>query len=196
MKSGIGAIASENTLHNAVAITSVRRNDDVNVTIITETAITLFAAVHLWPRYIELVHSIGELYPGTISSCSCFTIVKGYEAGYLGEDQNTTVSNILQWNPWIGDQSQCDAGLYANLQELEERPVRIGVNSNGGGPTTASSPSATTTKPPTTTTSTQTGIFMGCREYYVTQSGDTCWAIANDHGIALDEFYAQNPAGK
>ncbi|KAH8660501.1 hypothetical protein BX600DRAFT_400333 [Xylariales sp. PMI_506] len=40
----------------------------------------------------------------------------------------------------------------------------------------------------------QTGITSGCTKFYEVQSGDTCYAIAQDNGITLDEFYAWNPA--
>ena len=37
-------------------------------------------------------------------------------------------------------------------------------------------------------------MASNCNEFYYVVSGDGCWAIANDHGIALDDFYAWNPA--
>ncbi|KAI1860784.1 uncharacterized protein JN550_011246 [Neoarthrinium moseri] len=149
---------------------------------------------------------IEEPHSGTISSCSCFTIIKGYEAtSYscedIADDHKVTVSNLMAWNPWIGDQSSCDTGIYADLEESADRPVCVGVDSNGGGATITRPPSTTTTEAPITTSTsvspgapTQTGIVESCVKYYVAQSGDGCWAIANDNAIALDNFYAWNPA--
>lgn len=40
----------------------------------------------------------------------------------------------------------------------------------------------------------QTGMADDCNDFYLVQAGDGCWAIANDEGITLDDFYAWNPA--
>ncbi len=37
-------------------------------------------------------------------------------------------------------------------------------------------------------------MVSGCQQFYLAQSGDGCWAIANAHSIALTDFYAWNPA--
>ncbi|KAL2850523.1 hypothetical protein BJX68DRAFT_255207 [Aspergillus pseudodeflectus] len=60
-------------------------------------------------------------------------------------------------------------------------------------------PTATTSTVPSTTgiqtpTPTQDGMISTCTAFYEVQSGDGCWAIANDHSISLDDFYAWNPA--
>lgn len=36
--------------------------------------------------------------------------------------------------------------------------------------------------------------MSGCDDFYYVQQGDTCYGIAQDYSIALDEFYAWNPA--
>ncbi|KZL86126.1 hypothetical protein CI238_09105 [Colletotrichum incanum] len=123
--------------------------------------------------------------PGTVETCSCFTTVNGYNAGnYLCEDlvqgRNITVADLVSWNSWIGTEADCDAGLYAGLADADERAVCTNA-SNGPGPVTPPGP-------------TQPGIVTGCRAYYVAVGGDGCWAIANDHGISLDDLYAWNPA--
>ncbi|GAB1318067.1 hypothetical protein MFIFM68171_08277 [Madurella fahalii] len=38
------------------------------------------------------------------------------------------------------------------------------------------------------------GMVSGCKEFYLVQADDGCWAIANAHNIALSDFYAWNPA--
>jgi LysM repeat protein len=45
-----------------------------------------------------------------------------------------------------------------------------------------------------TPTPVQDGMADGCTAFYKVQSGDGCWAIANDHDISLDDFYSWNPA--
>ncbi|KAL1867742.1 hypothetical protein VTK73DRAFT_4027 [Phialemonium thermophilum] len=78
------------------------------------------------------------------------------------------------------------------------------------GPTRTPPPSTTTTtkttpdSPATTTTTTgsaistprptQSGMVAGCRRFYLVESGDDCFDIAQDAGISLDDFYADNPA--
>ncbi|KAF6812966.1 LysM domain-containing protein [Colletotrichum plurivorum] len=123
--------------------------------------------------------------PGTVSTCSCFTTVNGYNAetylcSDLAESRNITVADLVSWNPWIGSEEDCDAGLYANLASAGERPVCTAV-SDGPPPVTPPGP-------------TQEGIVEGCRSYYVAAAGDGCWAIADTHGIALDDLYEWNPA--
>ncbi|KAK8109309.1 carbohydrate-binding module family 50 protein [Apiospora sp. TS-2023a] len=64
-------------------------------------------------------------------------------------------------------------------------------------PITTSAPSTPTTSRPsmaTTPSPVQSGMVGGCDRFYDVQPGDGCWAIANQYGIALDDFYAWNPA--
>jgi hypothetical protein len=64
------------------------------------------------------------------------------------------------------------------------------------------SPTATTVITTSTTSSggvvtptpTQSGMVSGCTSFYLVVSGDGCWAIANDNGIELEDFYDWNPA--
>ncbi|KAL4940605.1 hypothetical protein BDV06DRAFT_223901 [Aspergillus oleicola] len=62
--------------------------------------------------------------------------------------------------------------------------------------TTSTTPSSTTTTGIQTPTPTQDEMISTCTTFYKVQSDDGCWAIANDHGIALDDFYAWNLAVK
>jgi hypothetical protein len=39
-------------------------------------------------------------------------------------------------------------------------------------------------------------MISTCDIFYDVVSGDSCYDIANDHGISLDSFYAWNPAVK
>ncbi|KAF2790994.1 carbohydrate-binding module family 18 protein [Melanomma pulvis-pyrius CBS 109.77] len=75
------------------------------------------------------------------------------------------------------------------------------TNENGVPPERPSTTIASTTTKPTTTSSvgatplpTQDGMAAGCTAFYFVVSGDGCWAIANDHGITLDNLYLWNPA--
>lgn len=88
------------------------------------------------------------------------------------------MSDLVGWNLWIGDEADCDAGLYAGLAPTDERPLCI---DGGGDPVIPPGP-------------TQPGIVDGCRAYYLAVADDGCWAIADSHGISLDDFYIWNPA--
>ncbi|KAK2038552.1 LysM domain-containing protein [Colletotrichum somersetense] len=125
--------------------------------------------------------------PGTVDNCACFTKVDGFNAGKflcadIAEDKNITVSDLVKWNTWIGTESDCDKGLYANLDANAERGVC--VKAGPGRPTEPVEPPGPT----------QPGIVEGCQNYYVAVSGDGCWAIANANGIDLADFYEWNPA--
>lgn len=113
-------------------------------------------------------------------------------------DFNVTLSDFVRWNSWVGSGSGCSAALYAGLEGSEERPVCVGAGGGGGSdPITTGAPTTTTAAPvPSPTAPTQPGIVAGCQKYYTAVIGDGCWAIANDNGISLDDFYAWNPAGK
>lgn len=39
-------------------------------------------------------------------------------------------------------------------------------------------------------------MTCGCTKFYKVAGGDGCWAIANNNGISLDDFYAWNPSNK
>jgi hypothetical protein len=109
--------------------------------------------------------------PGTIETCSCFTLLQGFDAGLYGYedivsdmDFKFTVSDLLSWNPWIGSsEADCDAGLYAGLVGNDERPLCLdGV---GGSPGT---------DPVTPPGPTQPGIVKNCQAYHLAVAGDGC----------------------
>ncbi|KAL4958979.1 uncharacterized protein BDV14DRAFT_194147 [Aspergillus stella-maris] len=136
---------------------------------------------------------------GTISTCNCFTRVRGYQnstTGYgcstLQSDYHVTLDELLEWNSWMG--SDCDAALFRNMSYYATRAVCIGVDTSGS-PTT----SLTITVTATTTTSssvgpTQTDTVPGCKEFYTVVDGDGCDTIEDQFGITFSQFYAWNPS--
>jgi LysM repeat protein len=40
---------------------------------------------------------------------------------------------------------------------------------------------------------TQPGAIAKCAKWHTVVEGDTCWAIADKHGISLENFYLWNP---
>ncbi|KAL4739523.1 hypothetical protein BDV11DRAFT_169938 [Aspergillus similis] len=136
---------------------------------------------------------------GTISTCNCFTRIRGYQNSTYGfgcstleSDYHVTLAELLAWNSWMG--SDCDAALFQNLSTYDTRAICIGVGSSSS-PT----PTATTTATATITTSssvgpTQTDTVAGCNEFYTVADGDGCDTIENEFGITFAQFYAWNPS--
>lgn len=115
----------------------------------------------------------------------------------IASDAGVTVSDLSLWNPWVG--SNCDDGLFKDLALNQQRPVCIGASSGGASPTTTPTTTSSTGTTPTGVTPpapTQSGIAPNCTKYYKAVAGDGCWAIANDNGITLEQFYAWNPVGE
>ncbi|MCJ1245494.1 hypothetical protein MMC30_002698 [Trapelia coarctata] len=144
---------------------------------------------------------INQTTPGTVSSCQCWMNVYGYSnesypCQVIADDYSITLSNLMDWNSWIGP--NCDTGLYANLGYQDERAVCIGVNAST--PTASALPTSSTANMATTTSApmgpTQAGIVAGCLQFYTVQSGDSCAAIDSTYGITFNQFYGWNPAGK
>ncbi|OGE50354.1 hypothetical protein PENARI_c017G08337 [Penicillium arizonense] len=82
------------------------------------------------------------------------------------------------WNPAV--KSYC-SGLHSGVF------VCIGKT---GYATTITSGDPT----PATPTPTQTGMATVCLRFYDVNSGDSCYNIASDAGVALTDFYSWNPA--
>ncbi|KAF3491976.1 uncharacterized protein GIQ15_01493 [Arthroderma uncinatum] len=57
--------------------------------------------------------------------------------------------------------------------------------------TTATSSTKTTVPPPAPT---QAGAAANCTKWHTVVSGDGCWDLSNQYGIALSDFYTWNPA--
>ncbi|KAH8693418.1 hypothetical protein GQ44DRAFT_765230 [Phaeosphaeriaceae sp. PMI808] len=169
-------------------------------------AVDSIAAYTAVPNYGHCRY-VDDGYPGTISTCDCFTIITGSAAkspscAKIALDADIALSDLTRWNPWVG--SSCDDGLFKDLEFNKERAVCIGANLTDMSPittrTTSITSAGTTSSTRSITTSvappapTQNGIPKSCTAYYTAVRGDGCWAIATNHSITLDQFYAWNPA--
>ncbi|KFY13031.1 hypothetical protein V491_06551 [Pseudogymnoascus sp. VKM F-3775] len=70
-------------------------------------------------------------YPGTISTCTCFTAVDGRDVGLqlcsdIAYDFDITVDQVTSWNPWIG--ADCDTRVYSSLSMSDSRALCVGVS--------------------------------------------------------------------
>lgn len=139
---------------------------------------------------------------GVTSNCDDFYLVVANDTCYdIAQTYGISLDQFYAYNPAVG--SEC-LNLWAGDY------VCVGVKAGGGGGGSSSSSGATATPAPTTTTTTttgststvpvttptptQSGMVSDCDSFYYVESGDGCWAIANEYGISLDDFYAWNPA--
>jgi hypothetical protein len=105
-------------------------------------------------------------------------------------------ADFYRFNPSLGaDCSKFVLGTYYCYSTNEDgsSPERPGTT----GAATLTTPSPTPTFTPggvVTPMPTQDGMVSGCTSFYNVIRGDGCWAIANSHGISLDDLYAWNPA--
>ncbi|KAF3384739.1 LysM domain-containing protein [Penicillium rolfsii] len=116
---------------------------------------------------------------GMTSGCVRFYYVETNNDCYdIALDAGIALSDFYAWNPAI--KSDC-SGLQANVY------VCVGQT---GYSTTIS----TGNPVPATPTPTQTGMVSGCLRFYEVQSGNDCYDIALDAGVALTDFYNWNQA--
>ncbi|KAM7188785.1 hypothetical protein V8F33_010448 [Rhypophila sp. PSN 637] len=158
--------------------------------------------------------SIVTVLPTFVSGCHQVHVIKANDTCQVIIDQYdiTTLANLLLWNPDLPS-SFCDTDPLPRRQVCVHVPGSSPASSSatsGGG--SSSAPPISSSSPPSssiTTTSTSTGTGGGpiitpspaqanmtpsCRRFYLVQSGDGCWAIANSAGIDLTtEFYVWNP---
>ncbi|UKZ53591.1 hypothetical protein TrVGV298_007386 [Trichoderma virens] len=130
---------------------------------------------------------------GMVSNCNKFyQVVSGDGCFDIAAANNIALNDFYSWNPAV--KTDC-TGLFAGYY------VCVGIIG-----TISSSASSTTTVKSTTTSSggngittptpTQTGMVKNCNKFYLVASGDSCPNIATANKIALNDFYAWNPAVK
>ncbi|TLD21139.1 hypothetical protein PspLS_09235 [Pyricularia sp. CBS 133598] len=111
-----------------------------------------------------------------------------------------TVEELVAWNPSLeGVECELKSGFsYCVQKEVidnndgEITTTTSATGMNPGQTSTTALPSPTTGPAPPAET--QPGAIESCKKWYVVMPGDGCWAISNQYGIALDEFYKWNPA--
>ncbi|KAL2683337.1 hypothetical protein Neosp_007807 [[Neocosmospora] mangrovei] len=124
---------------------------------------------------------------GIASNCNDFYLVQAGDGCWaIANDHGIELNDFYGWNPAV--KSDC-GGLQAEVY------VCVGVKASA---TTMldNIPSTTLGGAGSTPTPTQDGMVTGCKDFYFVQAGDGCWAIANDRGIELNDFYEWNPAVK
>ncbi|KXJ89899.1 hypothetical protein Micbo1qcDRAFT_121333 [Microdochium bolleyi] len=139
------------------------------------------------------IETPSPLHPGLVSNCDQFYMVKqGDSCAAITAEFGITQQQLAEWNPTVGD--SC-GGLWADTWAC--------VHTIGLVVTTQKTMAPTTTKPTTTITSAgngiktpsplQPGLVNNCDKFYMVKAGDTCAAIAAQHGITQAEFELWNP---
>jgi hypothetical protein len=111
-----------------------------------------------------------------------------------------SLANLYRFSPSIGaDCTKYALGTYYCYSTNEHgMPPGHSTDDDDMPPetptTTVATTSTTTSGDVVTPTPTQDGMVSGCNSFYNVVTGDGCWAIANSHGISLDDLYAWNPA--
>ncbi|KAH0437147.1 LysM domain-containing protein [Colletotrichum camelliae] len=123
---------------------------------------------------------------GEIANCTSWYVPKDSDTcESVLRRTRLTLEQFHTYNPSV--KTDC-TGLLADVF------VCVGL---AASPTTNPTPATTTTAAGVSTpTPIQDGMTTTCSKFYFVQSGDGCWAISDANGIALDDFYAWNPAVK
>lgn len=138
---------------------------------------------------------------------------------YVAQQNGVAVQDLIAWNPSL-TQENCTLASgysYCVVKTVEtttatfitttlggDSPVPTGATSTSatgqGSSITAAPSTSTTTSLPVSTTSTaappaqtQPGVIDSCKKFHTVVSGDYCFALTQEYGISLDQFYEWNP---
>ncbi|KAF5536947.1 Autolysin [Fusarium napiforme] len=119
---------------------------------------------------------------GIAKNCAKYALVGKATTCKTIETQNKlSFANFYKWNPAVGRHCQgLKKGYY----------VCVGVE-QAVAPTPTTPENVKGNKAPSPV---QKGINKSCNEYHRVSKGDTCYAVAQEFKIDLDEFYKWNPA--
>ncbi|KAL2807585.1 hypothetical protein BJX63DRAFT_436907 [Aspergillus granulosus] len=119
---------------------------------------------------------------GMTTNCGAFYLVETGNGCYdIATANNIAIDQLYTWNPALN--GDC-TGLYPDYY------ICVGLV----GSTTTTTTTTTASGGVSTPTPTQAGMVSGCTSFYYVQSGDGCYDIAANNGIALDNMYVWNPA--
>ncbi|KAH7140925.1 carbohydrate-binding module family 50 protein [Dactylonectria macrodidyma] len=111
----------------------------------------------------------------------------------IAKANGVTVANLIAWNSDFGtDCGGLEPEYYICVAVDADATSQATTASTTS---TISSASETSTEGPVSTpTPVREGMTTECRKFYLQQSGDLCYSMAQDVGITLEEFYEWNPA--
>ncbi|KAI4700641.1 hypothetical protein J4E81_003602 [Alternaria sp. BMP 2799] len=113
---------------------------------------------------------------------NCNKFATGASCWEIANSAGIELSQLYGWNTVLGANGEnCGTQIWAGYYYCV-----------GTATPTTSQPATSTVVAPLPT-QTQGGFPANCKRWMVTKSGDTCWSIGNDNGIALEVLYALNP---
>ncbi|KAL5040877.1 hypothetical protein BDW71DRAFT_212672 [Aspergillus fruticulosus] len=150
------------------------------------------------PEPTDTAYPIRE---GTTENCDEYeAVVPPMTCETVLNRHGITIAQFYDWNPAVGE--NC-GNLWLNYRYC----IRVGepptmTESSSATPTTTQTPSSTTSATTTTTTTTstatypdppgptQSGVASNCNAWHLVESSDdSCWAVTQEYGITLEEFY-------
>ncbi|KAL1869674.1 hypothetical protein Daus18300_005529 [Diaporthe australafricana] len=108
-----------------------------------------------------------------------------------------TIAELYSMNPSIGpDCTGLAIGTYYCVSWFPDglNPPDWGYQYTDTAIPTTTSTATGTISGVSTPSPVQTDITSSCDKFYFVQQGDSCYSIAQNNSITLDEFYAWNPA--
>ncbi|CAG8236588.1 unnamed protein product [Penicillium salamii] len=135
----------------------------------------------------------------TISSCTDYWLVGTNDnCTTIADSNDISVATLVKWNPSL--KANC-SGLTTDTYICVDAPSSSAIPSSTRLP--SSSTSKSSSRGSTSTTSgvskpspVQTGMASDCIRFYKVQADNDCYDIAQEAGVALDDFYSWNPAVK
>lgn len=126
---------------------------------------------------------------GIAANCNRWAMaVSGVGCWDMANTAGIDLSLFYTWNPILGPAGEnCGTQIWPDYYYC----TGVSATSTTQAPTTTSTTTTSSTAPKPTNT--QAGIPSSCTGFYQAKSGDGCWQIANDNGIALNLFYSLNP---
>ncbi|CAG8010468.1 unnamed protein product [Penicillium nalgiovense] len=122
---------------------------------------------------------------GMVSTCNQFYKVVADDGCYdIANEHGIPLASFYAWNPAV--KTDC-----SGLQADEYVCVGVKLTSTSAVVTATTSVSGVTTPSPI-----QKGMVSTCDTFYDVHPGDSCYDIADTHGVSLDTFYTWNPAVK
>lgn len=157
------------------------------------------------------------LAPGTLDNCFTYEMyreplwervsAKRYNScGTISSFYGLEIETLIEWNPSLtwdeNDFYACSLAkgykYCVRRDKITPRPRASSSTATSSTTTLTSSSSAGSAVEEPTPSGTpgpiQPGVEVNCNEFYLVVDGDGCYAIAETHGIELEDFYRWNPA--
>ncbi|GAP91634.2 hypothetical protein SAMD00023353_6400110 [Rosellinia necatrix] len=136
-----------------------------------------------------------EIRQGYIEGCTEFSDVPlGWGCDDVFDYYDITLAEFYKYNPGIGEDCR---NLWTNYAYCTSTDLNPDDPPDESSSSVTLPPTSTTSAPTPTATApgqVQSGQASNCDTWVQAQVGDSCWAIADRTGIALEDLYAWNGA--